>query len=181
MTYTSRAQCPAPKRSLQLFDASIVRIVSLHRFRLSESMSETSAFNADCQQLMNKKRLSSRDHQDYFWQDPVYIHDAVSCTAMTQSEFVNISGWSPTLVPRFWCRPWWVQAVTFPWASCSGWTSIPRSWLFHFAQKTLRLSMVGSTEERKWFGAWRRTDPSSWRNADSGIWRKALSIHRLLH
>ena len=29
------------------------------------------------------------------------------------------------------------------------WTSIPRSWLFHFAQKTLRLPMVGSTEERK--------------------------------
>ena len=55
MTYTSRAQCPAPKRSLQLFGASIIRIVSLHRFRLSESMSETSAFNADCQQLMNKK------------------------------------------------------------------------------------------------------------------------------
>ena len=53
VTYTSRAQCPAPKRSLQLFGASIVRIVSLHRFRLSESVSETSAFNADCQQLMS--------------------------------------------------------------------------------------------------------------------------------
>ena len=55
MTYTSRAQCPAPKRFLQLFGASIVRIVSLHRFRLSESMSETSAINADRHQLMNKK------------------------------------------------------------------------------------------------------------------------------
>ena len=64
MTYTSRAQCPAPKRFLQLFGAGVARIVSLHRFRLSESMSETSAINAGRQQLMNK-RLSSRDHQDY--------------------------------------------------------------------------------------------------------------------
>ena len=55
VTYTSRAQCPAPKRSLQLLGASIVRIVSLHSFRLCESMSETSAINADCQQLMNRK------------------------------------------------------------------------------------------------------------------------------
>ena len=44
-----------PKRFLQLFGAGVARIVSLHRFRLSESMSETSAINADRQQLMNKK------------------------------------------------------------------------------------------------------------------------------
>ena len=55
MTYTSRAQCPAPERSLQLFGARIVRIVSLHCFRLSESMSETSAFDSDFQQLINRK------------------------------------------------------------------------------------------------------------------------------
>ena len=44
----------APKTSLQLFGASIVRIVSPHRFRLSETISETPAFSFDLQQLMSK-------------------------------------------------------------------------------------------------------------------------------
>ena len=54
MAYSSRPHCPASKASLQLYGASIVRIVSPRRPRLSETISETSESSADFQQLISK-------------------------------------------------------------------------------------------------------------------------------
>ena len=52
--HISHSMSRAKDVSFLLFGASLVRIVSLHRFRLSEFMLETSALNADFQQLMSK-------------------------------------------------------------------------------------------------------------------------------
>ena len=51
--HISHSMSRAKEVGFVLFGASIVRIVSLHRFRLSESMLETSASDVDFQHLMS--------------------------------------------------------------------------------------------------------------------------------